>query len=116
MSTSIEAARIERDDPRYAVVVGKAFNKRFRARPDYVCLAASAAEAAAAVEQAVREGRRLVVTSGGHCLEGFVSDPDARVILDVSPMKSSEYDAERVAIAIGAGVTLREAFAALAER
>jgi aclacinomycin oxidase len=37
-----------------------------------------------AVEDAVREGRRLAVGSG-HCLEGFVSDPDVRVIIDVRP-------------------------------
>ena len=89
-----DSPRIGPDDPRYRAVVEKRFNKRFRASPDYVRLAGSTEQVIAAVEEAVREGRRLVVTSGGHCLEGFVSDPEVRVIIDVSPMKRIYYDAE----------------------
>ena len=81
--------RISSDDPRYRTVLDKQFNKRFRAKPDYVCLASSAAEVESAVSEAVSDGLRLVVTSGGHCLEGFVSDPDARVIIDLSPMRTT---------------------------
>ena len=49
------------------------------------------------------EGRRLVVTSGGHCLEGFVADPEVQVILDVSPMTLVYHDREKRAIAIDRG-------------
>ncbi|HET7042162.1 MAG TPA: FAD-binding oxidoreductase [Gemmatimonadales bacterium] len=94
----------------------KRFNKRFRATPDYVRLVSSTGQVVAAVEEAVREGRRLVVTSGGHCLEGFVSDPEVRVILDVSPMKRIDYDAERGAVVVEAGATVGETFRALFER
>jgi FAD/FMN-containing dehydrogenase len=73
--TQIESPRITPDDPRYLAVIDKRFNKRFSASPDYVRLAGSTEQVVSAVEEAVREGRRLVVTSGGHCLEGFVSDP-----------------------------------------
>jgi aclacinomycin oxidase len=97
-------------------VVDKRFNKRFAARPDYVQLVASADDVERALAEAVSAGRRVVVTSGGHCLEGFVADPDVRVILDISPMKRVYLDAERRAIAIEAGVTVGEAFRALAER
>ena len=93
--TRIESDRIGPDDPRYRAVVDKRFNKRFSARPDYVRLVSSTEQVMAAVEDAVSEGRRLVVTSGGHCLEGFVSDPEVRVIIDVSPMKRVYYDADR---------------------
>jgi hypothetical protein len=68
-----------------------------------------------AVDDAVREGPPLVVTSGGHCLEGFVSDPEVRVIIDVSPMKRVYYDAERRAVAVKAGATVGETFRALYE-
>jgi hypothetical protein len=108
--------RIGPGDPRYLAVVDKRFNKRFRAAPDYVQLIHSTEEVAAAVEAAVGEGRRLVVTSGGHCLEGFVSDPEVRVILDISPMKSISFDVARGALALEAGVTVGEAFRALSER
>jgi aclacinomycin oxidase len=107
--------RIGPDDPRYLAVVDKRFNKRFRASPDYVRLVRSTDEVASAVEEAVREGRRLAVTSGGHCLEGFVSDPEVRVILDVSPMNRVSYDAERRAVAVEAGATVGETCRALAE-
>ena len=113
--TELKSAKIGPDDPRYVAVVDKRFNKRFRANPDYVRLVNSTNQVAAAVEEAVREGRRLVATSGGHCLEGFVSDPEVRVIIDVSPMKRVYYDAEMRAVAVEAGATVGEAFRALFE-
>ena len=113
MSTGAASNRIEPDDPRYRAVVDKRFNKRFGAKPDYVRLARSTDDVFAAVADAVREGRRLVVTSGGHCLEGFVSDPAVKVIVDVSPMKGIIFDAERGAVAVQAGATVGETFRAL---
>jgi aclacinomycin oxidase len=107
--------RVAPDDPRYRAVVDKRFNKRFRANPDYVRLVSSTDQVVSAVDDAVREGRRLVVTSGGHCLEGFVSDPEVRVIIDVSPMKRVYHDAERRAVAVEAGATVGETFRALFE-
>jgi FAD/FMN-containing dehydrogenase len=112
---SIQAARIGPDDPQYLAVLEKRFNKRFSARPDYVCLVGSTADCVAAVQQAVDEGRRVAVTSGGHCLEGFVSDPDVRVIIDMSSMKRVYYDAGRRAVAVEAGATVGETFGALCE-
>src|SRR5262245_55554138 len=108
-------SRIGPDDPRYDAVVDQRFNKRFRGRPDYVRLAYSTSDVVATVEDAVREGRRLAVTSGGHCLEGFVSDPDVKVILDVSPMKRVFFDAQMGAIEVEAGATVGETFRALSE-
>jgi len=111
--TQIESTRIGPDDPGYLAVVDKRFNKRFKASPDYVRMVNSTNQVVSAVEEAVREGRRLVVTSGGHCLEGFVSDPGVRVIIDVSPMKRVYYDAEMRAVAVEAGATVGEVFRAL---
>jgi FAD binding domain/Berberine and berberine like len=113
--TRIASSRIGPDDPRYLAVLNRRFNKRFRASPDYVRLVGSTDEVVSAVEEAVREGRRLAVTSGGHCLEGFVSDPEVRVIIDVSPMKQVYYDVERRAVAVEAGTTVGETFRALFE-
>jgi len=113
--TGSESGRIGPEDPRYAAVLEKRFNKRFKAAPDYVRLANSTDDVVAAVAEAVTEGRRLVVTSGGHCLEGFVSDPEVRVIIDVSPMKRVYYDAEMKAVAVEAGATVGETFKALSE-
>jgi FAD/FMN-containing dehydrogenase len=114
-STTPPAIRIGADDARYLAVVDKQFNKRFRARPDHVRVVHSTAQATSAVQDAVSERRRVVVTSGGHCLEGFVSDPDVRVLIDISPMKRIHYDADRSAIAVEAGATVGETFKALFE-
>src|SRR5262249_53932929 len=108
------AVKVEPGDPRYYSVLDRQFNKRFRAKPDYVRIASTTSQVVAAVDDAVREGRKLVVTSGGHCLEGFVSAPDVRVILDVSPMKAIYYDTQRNAIAIEPGATVGEVFKCLA--
>jgi hypothetical protein len=109
------STRIPPNDPRYRAVVDKRFNKRFTATPDYVRLVASTDEIIAAVNDAVSGDRRLVVTGGGHCLEGFVSDPDVRVIIDCSPMKRIYYDAAMRAVAVEAGATVGETFRALFE-
>jgi hypothetical protein len=106
-------ARILPDNPDYHAVLEKRFNKRFSARPDYVQRPGSTEEVITAVGEAVKEGRRLVVTSGGHCLEGFVSDSDVRVILDLSPMKRVYYDRGMGALAVEAGATVGETFEAL---
>jgi aclacinomycin oxidase len=78
-------------------------------------LVSSTDQAVSAVEDAVREKQRFVVTSGGHCLEGFVSDPEVRVIIDVSPMKGVYYDAEMRAVAVECGATVGETFRVLFE-
>jgi hypothetical protein len=113
--TPAESIRIGPDDPGYRAVVDKRFNKRFVATPDYVRLVGSTDQVVSAVQEAVSEGRRLAVTSGGHCLEGFVSDPEVKVIIDVSPMKRVYFDAERGAVAVEAGATVGETFRALFE-
>ena len=113
--TQIESIKVGPDDPRYSAIVDKRFNKRFQAQPDYVQLVSSTDQVVSAVEEAVSEGRRLVVTSGGHCLEGFVSDPEVRAIIDVSPMKRVYHDAEMRAVAVEAGATVGETFRALFE-
>src|SRR4051812_25979982 len=116
MATPIGLDRIPPGDPRYEAVLNKRFNKRYTAAPDYVRVARSTEDVVAAVGDAVREGRRLVVTGGGHCLEGFVSDPEVKVILDLSAMKQIAFDEQRAAVVIEAGATVGEAFRALAER
>ncbi len=63
-----------------------------------------------AVQDAVRDDARVVVRSGGHCLEGFVDDPAARVLIDTSLMTGVSYDPEKGAFAIEAGTTLGEAY------
>jgi len=110
---TIDSTRLLPGDPRYDSVVEKRFNKRFSARPDYVRIVDSTDQVVAAVNDAVREQRRVVVTSGGHCLEGFVADPEVRVIIDVTPMKRIYFDEQMRAIAVEGGATVGQAFQTL---
>ena len=65
-----ESIPISPNEPQYLAVVNKRFNKRFQARPEYVRQVSSTEQVISAVEEAVGQGRRFSVTSGGHCLEG----------------------------------------------
>src|SRR4029079_5360292 len=81
-------------------------SKRFAGTPDYVRLVNSTDEVVAAVQDAVREQRRLAVRSRGDCLEGFVADPAVRVVIDMSLMTDIYYDPTMGAFAVEAGAGL----------
>ncbi|MEP6780027.1 MAG: FAD-dependent oxidoreductase [Gemmatimonadaceae bacterium] len=98
------------DDSRYVDLNRKSFNKRFVGKPDYFRLVSSTADVIDAVQHAVDENLRVVVRSGGHCLENFVSDADVRVVIDTSPMTSVTWDPNMKAFAIEPGTTLGEVF------
>src|SRR2546422_4622616 len=98
------------DDPRYADLVRKGFNKRFAGKPDYVRLVGSTEQVVDAVQEAVRDKLRVAVRSGGHCLEGFVADPAVRALIDTSLMTGIYYDPDMNAFAVEAGATLGEVY------
>jgi FAD/FMN-containing dehydrogenase len=101
-------ALIGPDDPRYSQLQLRGFNKRFASSPDHFRLVSSTDDIIEALEYAVSHGLRVVVRSGGHCLEGFVDDPAVRVIIDMSVMTGVSYDSAMFAFAIEAGTTLGE--------
>jgi hypothetical protein len=86
--------KIGPDDPRYAYLVRRGYNKRFAGRPDYVRLVGSTEQVVDAVQEAVRDNLRVAVRSGGHCLEGFVADPGVRVVIDTLLMTGVYFDQE----------------------
>jgi FAD/FMN-containing dehydrogenase len=110
MTTPGPTPKIGPDDPRYPDLLQKRFNKRFTGRPDNVRLVQSTAQVVEALQEAVRDELRVVVRSGGHCLEGFVSDPEVRVVIDMSLMNDLRFDPQMGGFAVEAGVTLGEAY------
>ncbi|MGP3912645.1 FAD-binding oxidoreductase [Nonomuraea sp. 10N515B] len=96
-------------DPRYDDLAVRRTNQRFRPRPDYFHVVGSTEQVVAAVNEAVRAGRRVTVRSGGHCYENFVGD-GAQVVIDMCEMSEVYFDAERGAFAIEAGATLMQAY------
>ncbi|SDH25876.1 FAD-dependent oxidoreductase [Chitinophaga filiformis] len=102
--------KITPNDIRYSDLAGKRFNKRFAGKPEYIRLPETIKDVVEAVQEAVDSKRRPVVRSGGHCLEGFVSDPIVQVLIDLSLMTGVYYDAERAAFAVEAGATVGEMY------
>ncbi|WP_238413049.1 FAD-dependent oxidoreductase [Saccharothrix deserti] len=100
------------DDPRYPeLMTGN--NQRYTARPDYVRLITSPADAERAVRDAVARGKRVSLRGGGHCFADFVCHPETEVILDVSPMTGVGYDPTRHAFVVEAGARLMNVYEAL---
>ena len=97
-------------DLRYAELARRNFNKRFVGKPDYVQLVGSSDQVIEALDAAVQQGLRVVARSGGCCLEGFVADPEVRVVIDTLPMTDIFYDPRFEAIAVEPGVTLAEVY------
>lgn len=99
-------------DPRYdELVTGD--NQRWVGSPDYFKLVGSTQQVVDAVQTAVRDGRRIAVRSGGHCYEDFVSNPDVRVVIDMSGMDAVYYDPKMRAFAVEPGARLLDLYATL---
>ncbi|WP_396230623.1 FAD-binding oxidoreductase, partial [Frankia sp. ACN1ag] len=99
-------------DARYPELV-RGVNQRWVAAPDAVRLAASAPQVVEVVQDAVQTGRRLSIRSGGHCYADFVSNPEVKILLDLSALNGVSYDDRRHAFAVGAGTQLESLYEAL---
>ncbi|MEV5595012.1 FAD-binding protein [Streptomyces sp. NPDC052496] len=100
-------------DPRYASLTRRGCNGRFVGKPDHVHVVSTTEQVVAAVQQAVRDGKRIAVRSGGHCFENFVDDPSVKALIDTSPLRAVHYDAARRAFAVEPGALLGEVYRAL---
>lgn len=101
--------RVRPDDPRYEDLVRRG-NRRFVGTPDEVRVVGSTEQVVAAVRDAVRAGSRVAVRAGGHGFEGFVDDPEVRLVIDLSGLTGVYFDPARSAYAIEAGATLGEVY------
>lgn len=104
-----EAVTIPRGDARYDDLVLRRTSERFFPRPEYFRLPTTTREVERAVADAVRDGKRVTVRSGGHCYENFVGD-GAEVIIDLSAMRQVAFDRRRAAFMIEPGATLWEVY------
>ncbi|WP_424887169.1 FAD-binding protein [Streptomyces sp. XH2] len=99
-------------DPRYKDL-RSGMNQRWAASPEYIVLPRRTADVVAAVHEAVAKGKRITVTSGGHCFEDFVFNPDVAVILNLSLMNSVTFDRKMQAFCVEAGAALLDVYEAL---
>ncbi|KQW13378.1 FAD-binding protein [Streptomyces sp. Root369] len=105
-------AKVSPRDPRYELLT-TGINKRFVARPEYIKMIRSAADAERALREAFRSGKRVSVRSGGHCVADFTCNPDVEVILDFSEMTGVGYDPRFRAFYVEAGARLYNVYEAL---
>ncbi|MEV0704461.1 FAD-binding protein [Saccharopolyspora sp. NPDC050389] len=70
----------------------------------------------AAVQDAVRAGKRISIRSGGHCDEDFVYNPGIDVVVDLSEMTRVYYDPEMRAFAVEPGAELLDVYETLYRR
>ncbi|GAB3449295.1 FAD-dependent oxidoreductase [Actinophytocola sediminis] len=111
----LSATVITPADRRYAdLVIGS--NARFVARPGQIHVVHSAAQVVRSVQGAVSAGKKVVVRSGGHCLEDFVHAPSVQVIIDLSELNETGYDPERGAFFVEPGAGLGEVYRTLYKR
>ncbi|MEV6174989.1 FAD-binding protein [Streptomyces sp. NPDC051954] len=108
-----EPVVVDPADPRYEDLAVRGSNKRFSARPESFVLATTTEQVVRAVREAVRDGKRIAVRSGGHCYENFVGDASVRRVIDLGAMDTVRWDAARGAFEIGAGARLMDVYRAL---
>lgn len=107
------AVTVGASDARYLDLTSRGYNARFTAAPDSVRLVHSTEQVVAVVQEAVRDGRRIGVRGGGHCLDGLVDDPDVRILVDMSEMDAVRYDPARRAFLVEGGATLGHVYRTL---
>ncbi|TAK75227.1 MAG: FAD-binding oxidoreductase, partial [Gammaproteobacteria bacterium] len=93
---------IDRGNPAFETLK-KGFNLRWPAAGNpgaaLICICQTIADVQLAANNALRNGYRMTIRSGGHCYEGFVSnawpaqDGKPLVILDISMLTGMDYDA-----------------------
>ncbi|MGF1425109.1 FAD-binding oxidoreductase [Kitasatospora sp. LaBMicrA B282] len=100
-------------DRRYLDLTNRGYNTRFVAQPESVRVVHSTSQVIAVVTEAVQNNKRLVVRSGGHCLDGLVDDPAVQIIIDISEMTDVVFDPTRQAFMVEAGSMLGHVYRTL---
>ncbi|WP_201776918.1 FAD-binding oxidoreductase [Streptacidiphilus anmyonensis] len=101
--------RVTSADQQYPELV-RGVNQRYVGSPEAVYVIHSTDQVAGVVQQAVSAGKRITVSSSGHCLEDFVFNPDVEVVLDLSPLDRVSYDPDRNAVAVETGAALLDVY------
>lgn len=110
VTTTALSDKIGPNDARYQDLVQRGQNRRFVGKPEYARVIRSTEDAVAAVQEAVRGGKRIAVRGGGHCFEDFVDSSDIQVLLDMSTYDAVTWDPQYKAFSIGAGAILENVY------
>jgi hypothetical protein len=110
LRTAVRGGVIERGDPEYDEARA-VYNGMIDKHPASIARCLDAADVQAAVAYGRREGLDIAIRGGGHNAAGLGSVDDGLVI-DLSPMKSVDIDAETRTVVVGGGCTLGDIDAA----
>lgn len=115
MTENISSSAVRPGDDAYEALSRRGLNKRFTARPETFHVVTSTEEVVRVVREAVRDGRRIAVRSGGHGYENVAGDPSVRAVVDLGEMRGVSYDTERGAFAVEPGVRIADLYRTLYE-
>ena len=114
MTAKLTGEVVRAGDPGYeAARIG--YNRLYSRYPEAIVFCTDAQDVVTAVVWARTEGIALRARSGRHSLDGW-SSLDGGLVIDVSRMKSVEFDEAARTVKVGTGLVQREAVAALGER
>ncbi|MFK8034855.1 MAG: FAD-binding oxidoreductase [Hyphomicrobiales bacterium] len=102
---------IKRHEPN-ASQLSISYNQQLQKTPNTRIMCKSAEDVRNSIQALTQSGTPFSVRSGGHCFAGFSQHEQA--VLDVRSMKGIEIDPSTARVSVDAGVTLHEAYAALA--
>ncbi|MEU3898128.1 FAD-binding protein [Streptomyces sp. NPDC045251] len=114
-AADLDAITVRPADTRYPELI-RGTNQRWVGRPDYVRLVYTADQVVDAVREAVGAGKRVAVRSGGHCYEGFTTDPEIKIVIDLSELTDISFDARRRVFVVEPGAWLSDLYCALFKR
>ncbi|MFC4518282.1 MULTISPECIES: FAD-binding oxidoreductase [Streptomyces] len=108
------AVTVTPNDTRY-IDLTSGLNQRWTAEPERIVLPRTTEQVVAAVQDAVRRGKRISVRGGGHCFEDFVYHSDVQVLINMNLMDDVSFDEKRNAFAVEGGATLLRVYEELYE-
>jgi FAD/FMN-containing dehydrogenase len=112
-------ASVDRKDPRYEALV-QGHNLRFpesaALAPARIVICTTAAQVKQALQDAINDGVRPTVRSGGHCYENFTVNNPGGVLLDLSLLNAVRRDSETGEYCVPPGAVLGDIYQALYKR
>ncbi|MDI3422953.1 FAD-dependent oxidoreductase [Streptomyces luteolus] len=94
------------EDARYPDMIRGHGNNRHVASPEAIRLPSTTEHVVQIVREAVRDGKRIALRSGGHCFENLVFNDESEIIVDMRMMDKVGFDADRGAFLVEPGATL----------
>jgi len=112
-------ASVDRKDPRYEALV-QGHNLRFpesaAVAPARIVICTTSAQVKQVLQDAIHDGVRPTVRSGGHCYENFTVNNPGGILLDLSLLNAVRRDSETGEYSVLPGAVLGDIYQALYKR